>query len=376
MASTSYRDAVKVQYSTLVQGIVNTVRAHSGVPNLRTYWYDASRDGLLTDEHKKIAMITGLKVRLGRLNYFGEQKGVDLRLALDLVGLARTGAASVAYLVSGDDDLTEAVEEAQSLGIRVVLLGISDETSRIGVTSVADNLAYSVDAIEHLPEDLLKRSFTRSLSHNQELAHVASTIAEAGHGTRPEGADGDAVIGAGVERDGIGGAAGSAVGGAIGAGGTGKSGVPTTADDDDVPGIIIGGVKVPTPSALAKQVSGEAKSATRETPTSTVVYSSRTGEPGNDTEDAGYNPNSLTAHELKLVETAEQIGAKVAGNWYASTTQAELTEVVSDRPQIPAMIDRILIKDCAREIGEHDTYLKSIRQALRRAFWEEIDRLN
>lgn len=89
------------------------------------------------------------------------------------MGLARTGAASVAYLISGDDDLTEAVEEAQSLGMRVVLLGIDDKSSRIGLASVADNLAFAVDAIERLSDDLLATAFTKTVG-------VTSSAAEAG----------------------------------------------------------------------------------------------------------------------------------------------------------------------------------------------------
>lgn len=350
VAATSYRDAVKVQYSTLVQGITNAARAHSGVPNLRTYWYDASRDGLLTDEHKRIAMIPGVKVRLGRLNYFGEQKGVDLRLALDLVGLARTGAASVAYLISGDDDLTEAVEEAQSLGIRVVLLGIAEVESRIGVSAVAENLAYTVDGIELLSEDLLKAAFTRSLSKDPVSASAAAAVAAAAGSAKSAGSAGS--VGVGGSGTAVGGEAGSGSGGITGVAGTGR---------------------VPSPAALARQTT-EPKVAVR--PEAAVVYSSSTGGVSSPDRAGGYNQKSLTGHELSLIATAEEIGAKVAANWYASTTQTELADVFGDRPQIPAMIDRILIKDCAREIGEHDTYLQSIRQALRRAFWDKIDELH
>ena len=67
-------------------------------------------------------MLPRVKLRLGRLSYTGEQKGVDLRIGLDLVMHARNQAVDVMYLVSGDDDLTEAVEEVQGHGIPVILL--------------------------------------------------------------------------------------------------------------------------------------------------------------------------------------------------------------------------------------------------------------
>jgi hypothetical protein len=120
------------------------------------------------------------------LNYFGEQKGVDLRLALDLVGLARTGSVRTAYLISGDDDLTEAVEEAQSLGLKVVLLGIPDESARLGYSSVADHLAVTVDSIMSIPEDLLNSTFTRTYTADDERAKTASAIASAEVRPAPE----------------------------------------------------------------------------------------------------------------------------------------------------------------------------------------------
>ncbi|MEE1621703.1 NYN domain-containing protein [Zafaria sp. J156] len=147
IAGTSLRAATRVNYERLIAGIAACAQEHSGLDNLRIYWYDASRDGLFTDHHKRIGMIDGVKVRLGRISYSGEQKGVDLRLALDLVGLARNGSVSVVYLVSGDDDLAEAVEEAQNHGVKVVLIGLRKKESTIGLASVAEHLALCVDGV-------------------------------------------------------------------------------------------------------------------------------------------------------------------------------------------------------------------------------------
>jgi hypothetical protein len=82
-----------------------------------------------------------------------------------------------------------------------------------------------------------------------------------------------------------------------------------------------------------------------------------------------------TAHEQEVIETARRIGTSVARTWYNSTTQAELSEIIADRPLLPPDIDRVLLKDCAQAIGEQDTYLQSVRRTLRWAFWEEIDLL-
>ncbi|MCT9625987.1 hypothetical protein HWD94_12765 [Pseudarthrobacter equi] len=89
-------------YAKLIQGILKRTADHSGLDVLRVYWYDASKDALFTDEHKSIGLLPDVKVRLGRISFNGEQKGVDLKLGLDLVGVARNRAASVAFLISGE----------------------------------------------------------------------------------------------------------------------------------------------------------------------------------------------------------------------------------------------------------------------------------
>ncbi|MFD2839672.1 NYN domain-containing protein [Populibacterium corticicola] len=338
VADTTFRNAVKVQYSTLIKGLTREVKVHSGTTNLRTYWYDASRDGLLTDEQKKIAMIPDVKVRLGRLNYFGEQKGVDLRLALDLVGLARTGSVRTAYLISGDDDLTEAVEEAQSLGLKVVLLGIPDESARLGYSSVADHLAVTVDSIMSIPEDLLNSTFTRTYTADDERAKTASAIASAEVRPAPE------VVAVEASEEPI----------VESASAVPKPGVPNPAK------IASRLAQTTTQSAPAQQAEVAA-----------LVYSSHTGMTSEGM--SGYV--GATAHEQEVIETARRIGTSVARTWYNSTTQAELSEIIADRPLLPPDIDRVLLKDCAQAIGEQDTYLQSVRRTLRWAFWEEIDLL-
>lgn len=89
VTGTSLRSAFRVDYDKLIPGILKRTAEHSGLEVLRVYWYDASRDALFTDEHKKIGLLADVQVRLGRISFNGEQKGVDLKLGLDLVGVAR-----------------------------------------------------------------------------------------------------------------------------------------------------------------------------------------------------------------------------------------------------------------------------------------------
>lgn len=300
-ASTTLRAAITVQYETLIEGLVATVESLSSKSVLRTYWYDASRDGLFTDEHKKIGLIPGVKVRLGRINYYGEQKGVDLRLALDLVSLARTRAVSHAYLISGDDDLTEAVEEAQAMGMKVMVLGIKDVTARLGYKGVAEHLALAADSIEQIPDSLLDTTFL-------------------------------------------------------------KIGTPSPVSlPDGVPSLPRSAIPKPTiMSAHRPEVEAPA-------PVKNVVFTSSTG---------GTSSYEGTAAELQaLIESAEEIGKRVAHSWYSSTTQTELESVLANRPQLAPAIDRVLLKDCAQIIGEADTDLFEVRKALRKTFWAVLDEL-
>ncbi|MGC0271077.1 NYN domain-containing protein [Glutamicibacter soli] len=313
-AGTTLRSAVTTHYESLVRGIVLNVKKNTGLSNLRVYWYDASKDGLFTEQHKRIGLISGVKVRLGRISYNGEQKGVDLRLALDLVGVARTRAASIAYLVSGDDDLAEAVEEAQDLGMKVILLGVSKPESRLGVASVAEHLALTADAIETIPDQLLDSAFTRVIEWDQDHSEKSSLIAEAAPGFA-----------------------------------NGNSEARRSA---------------PTPAIMAQKAVQQ--NSVEPMTHVEIVYSSGTGR-------QGYQGNA--AYEQKELAVAEEIGGKVAESWLAVTSQADVLELLADKPQLPLEIDRTLLKDCAQVLGEWTTDQQKIRRVLRSAFWDYLDRL-
>ena len=298
-ANTTLRAAITVQFENLIEGLVSAVSRISSQEVLRTYWYDASRDGLYTDEHKKVGLVPGVKVRLGRINYYGEQKGVDLRLALDLVALARTGAVSNAYLISGDDDLTEAVEEAQALGMKVSLLGIKDPSARLGYKGVAEHLALAADSIEQIPDSLLDSTFLKIPQSPPTTQRV-----EEGAAARP-----------------------------------------------NIPKPTIMAVR-PDPLAVTKN----------------VVYSSSTA--------SGSRYEGTAAEYQSLIDTAEEVGKRVAHSWYSSTTVLELEAVLANKPQLAPAIDRVLLKDCAQLIGEASTDLFDVRKTLRQTFWTELDALH
>ncbi len=145
LTGTSYRAATQVDVAALLDALVEQATAHAGLPLLRVHWYDAGARGVPGPEQRRIATLPRVKLRLGRTSVHGEQKGVDLKLALDLITQARNRVTDVVYLVSGDDDLTEAVEEAQHLGTQVVLLVVPDKDGR--PVNVSRNLQMACDEL-------------------------------------------------------------------------------------------------------------------------------------------------------------------------------------------------------------------------------------
>lgn len=158
LTGSSFRRSVSVNYERLTTELIALVEEGSGLPLLRVYWYDAGRNGQADEDQQKVATLPKVKLRLGRIGVEGEQKGVDLRLGLDMVGQSRNRVVDTIYLLSGDDDLTQAVEEAQAQGVQVVVLAVP--TAAGGVHGVNRHLIQEADGVEVLPPTLLDAAIT------------------------------------------------------------------------------------------------------------------------------------------------------------------------------------------------------------------------
>jgi uncharacterized LabA/DUF88 family protein len=117
------RSQVNLRHEAVVEKLRGFAEQIARVPLLRIYWYDGTSTGP-TSQHLTLAHLADVKVRLGFVNTFGEQKGVDSLIVTDMIALARNGAMSDAVLLSGDEDVRVGVQQAQELGVRVHLLGI------------------------------------------------------------------------------------------------------------------------------------------------------------------------------------------------------------------------------------------------------------
>lgn len=75
------------------------------------------------------------------------EKGVDVRLAVEMIRFAREDKYDIAYLLSSDTDLVPAVEEVQFFDKKVIYVGTAKSQS-FGLTKQAD------DTILLRPEDI------------------------------------------------------------------------------------------------------------------------------------------------------------------------------------------------------------------------------
>jgi len=102
----------------------------------------------------------GIKVVLGQLIQHPDksyhEKGVDVKLAVEMIRLARQGKYDVAYLLSSDTDLIPAVEEVFSSKKTVKYVGAADSQS-FGLSKITgDYLLLRPEDIEpFLPKPLL-----------------------------------------------------------------------------------------------------------------------------------------------------------------------------------------------------------------------------
>jgi uncharacterized LabA/DUF88 family protein len=124
---------------------------------LRLYWYDAALNRAQTPEQRRVAELPDTKVRVGQLNWRGDQKGVDAMVLSDLSSLARGHLITDAVLVSGDGDFVEGVSEAQRDGVRVHVWGVRTPRS-----TVSPDLRREADRFVLLEPELLAEFFRRA----------------------------------------------------------------------------------------------------------------------------------------------------------------------------------------------------------------------
>ena len=71
------RHDVELNIPIVIPYLIKQAEAISQQKLLRIYWYDAAPSGRLTTDHQILASTDNVKLRLGVINGFGQQKGVD-----------------------------------------------------------------------------------------------------------------------------------------------------------------------------------------------------------------------------------------------------------------------------------------------------------
>ncbi|WP_366521069.1 NYN domain-containing protein [Lapillicoccus sp.] len=324
VTGTSLRSAVVISYPDLVTRLIAQAETLSGLPALRVHWYDAGTRGSggPSQEQNAIGMLPRVKLRLGRTSPNGEQKGVDLRIGLDLASHGRGRVVDVIYLVSGDDDLTEAVEEAQSHGVQVVVLAVPDANGR--PYAVSSHLIRESDGIVTIDSTII-----------DETVHVRQRAEEPLPATVPVS------VAAGEQQP----DAGPVLA---------RPDVPTPADlarpKPRVPALASHHPVMPAAPAPSGPAAGR-----------TLVYSSSSGG------DSGYR-TGLTAAERDLID---EVCHGVVATWAATATAADRAGLLSEKPYIPSDLDRTLLTDLSARLGVYDINDEA-RGDLRESFWDAV----
>lgn len=389
VTGTSLRRGVQVDHTALIQGLIAQAEAESGMPLLRVNWYDSGgRPGGMPDFHQDdIGLLPRVKLRLGRLSHTGEQKGVDLRMGLDLATYARNRVVDVIYLVSGDDDLTEAVEEAQFHGLQVIIMAVPGPAGR--PHAVARNLQREADGVILIEPEVVDASvrpatIPAALIPGSAEPAAADTPAADDAVAAPDGTTTtDTPIGApGAARPADAGPAEDQLtpaGGKPAAGG-GPAGIPQSPAGMPGPRPPAEPTRAPAPPA---ELPVRAPAAASNAPTPAVLagrkasgivvprngaptptWSTTTGEPARFDDEAGEITEDLIDAVVRQVVTS----------WCATATPEALISLRRGEPFIPGDLDRTLLLDLSSRSGVYDIDDES-RHALRETFWGWINRL-
>lgn len=283
------------------------------MPLLRTQWYDAAWPNSMSPEQRQIGALPRVKLRLGRMANDGTQKGVDLRLGLDIVNHARHGRIDRLYLVSGDDDLTEAVDEAQNLGAQVIVLAVpNNEGKPHGVSNHLRQVADDVLLIDEIGLDAAIQRRERK---------TAATPSGAGP-TRP-------------------------------------ATEPSTS-----PAAVAARIAAASTPDLTKHY--QSPNAARELATG-LVYSTTTGK----------TPGALgrafdVPDEATIAEGIDIVCRKVIESWRRTASPDDRVHLHGAKPSVPSELDRALLLDLSPRLSNF--YLDdNTRYKLRTRFWEILD---
>lgn len=379
VTGSSLRSGIEVDYPGLIAGLVAQVEADSGLPLLRVNWYDSgARSGGQPDYHQdQIGLLPRIKLRLGRLSYSGEQKGVDVRLGLDMALQGRARVADVVYLVSGDDDLTEAVEEAQSAGVQVVLLSVPGLSGH--GHAVSKHLRRAADGEQPIDAEIIDRC-VRSRAIPEGLIPVEP----AGDTEDTEDAENTATGEPSEPSRSLESPPGDQVAEPVAA----SPGAPAESPADSAATTAPAVGRPPAPRAEPEPAAAEPPAASTPAgptpsapPTPAVFGRKRATEvvlPAAQTTPTW----STTTGDLPVLdadgvfnpELIDVVAKTVLDSWCRTATPDDLVALRAANPTIPGELDRALLLDLSGRAGVYDIDDAS-RQDVRERFWFHVARV-
>lgn len=140
---------------TDVRYYVGAVRRQNGVNQEKAEKMYRNQQRLLAAfQQQNVSVILGNLIQHPDKSF--HEKGVDVRIAVEMIRFAREDAYDVAFLLSSDTDLVPAVEEVKRFGKQVVYVGTANGQS-FGLTKAADTtiLLRDSDVKPYFPQTLL-----------------------------------------------------------------------------------------------------------------------------------------------------------------------------------------------------------------------------
>ncbi|MCX6713537.1 MAG: NYN domain-containing protein [Candidatus Vogelbacteria bacterium] len=141
-----------IKENTLVEirYYIGAVKRQNGANKEKSEKLFANQQKLLAKlQQQNIPVILGNLIQHPDKSF--HEKGVDVRLAVEMIRFAREDKYDTAYLLSSDTDLVPAVEEVKSFKKQVVYVGVSNGQS-FGLTKASNNtiLLRGEDVIPHV----------------------------------------------------------------------------------------------------------------------------------------------------------------------------------------------------------------------------------
>lgn len=319
VTGTSLRAGIHVDFSALLDSLKVRAQNISSLPVLRVYWYDSARDGVPDAQQGRIGELDRVKLRLGRFGMDGQQKGVDLRIGLDLVNHARRRTADVFILISGDDDLSEAVEEAQAHGVQVVVLAVPSQDER--PHGVSRHLIRAADAVITVDGQAIDSCVLKVEAPAPTTE--ASSVMKA-----PENSDRNL----------------------------------SETEDHEAPPNGDARPLAPTPNDLQIRPRHVAPTPAR----SVLAYSSTSHASRGFSLSGGFAVSEFDDEQIRSV------AARVLEAFKSTASAEDRSELRNSRPSIPPDIDRALLMDLSSALGLYDVP-EPVRSRGRQCFWELAD---